>query len=480
MGVRLVKDSIENQFRAVLNPIIGNNINLGTKEEKLAFNRRLLSEYEGDSLSPIPECDCQKLKDGKRLGMICEECGTPVEFITEKSTYSNVWIEAPDGIDKLISPMAWKQLSQVFSFKHGKVNLLEWLVSRTYVIRGAKPKEFNALVKVMEDNGFERGLNYFFRNFERIAMAIFIPSVSRYNAKRTIGYRDYFLRCFKDGLIFSKWLPIPSKVTMVTEQNVFGKYVDDVLVEALDALYTISRINNQSALDMTPKRIEARTVKAIRQLANYHFTNFRKRYASKPGLFRQHVYSSRLDFSGRAVITSLTIQHDYDELHIPWSMGVNIFDIHIKSKLYRRGYSNRRAQALIQGYSKRYHPVLDEIMKEIIDEVGYCKGFPCLFLRNPSLARGSSQCLRITKVKPDPTDNTISFSILILSACNADFDGDEMTLTLILDKWMYERCRSLAPHNYVMSLSKPFHVSHHIGLPKPLISTMAHWLRSDY
>ena len=54
------------------------------------------------------------------------------------------------------------------------------------------------------------------------------------------------------------------------------------------------------------------------------------------------------------------------------------------------------------------------------------KGMPCLFHRNPSLLSGSSEYLRITKIKRDTGDNTISLSTLVVKAPNGDFDGDAL------------------------------------------------------
>ena len=43
--------------------------------------------------------------------------------------------------------------------------------------------------------------------------------------------------------------------------------------------------------------------------------------------------------------------------------------------------------------------------------------------RNPSLHRGSIQAVRITRIKTDPDDNTLSMSYLIAKSFNADYDG---------------------------------------------------------
>lgn len=482
MGVLAGWDNEDEVFANLTHkPIIANDIPLNTKEEKAEFNKLLLNEFDGDSLSVIPRCDCGKYRDGFNLNKICDVCYSPVTFITEKPIYSNVWIKAPDGIKALISPLIWTQLRSYFKYKNGKVNIIDWLCNRGYVIRGTVyPDELLNVMELVKHGVIKRGLNYFVENFDHVMEVLFVPNIAKVQGRKRLRTRDYFIRANAAGVVFSQHLPIPSKVTMVTEKNSYGKFVDDLLLEPVNAVTTISGIKFGVGPKLKPIQIESRTIKAITQLAEYHWDNFSKRYASKPGLFRKHIYSSRLDWTGRAVITSLTCRHDYDELHIPWAMAMSIFDIHIFGKLIKRGFSDRRARALIQDYTSRYHPLLEEIHNELINEVSFCKGIPVLFMRNPALARGSSQCLRITIIKKDTSDKTISFPIQIVSAPNADFDGDEMNLCIIPDKWMYERCKALRPSNYFMHLSKPLTVSQFINMSAPVLSNTAHWLNSNY
>ena len=86
-----------------------------------------------------------------------------------------------------------------------------------------------------------------------------------------------------------------------------------------------------------------------------------------------------------------------------------------------------QAIEFINNYARRYHPKLDDIFKELINEsVNIDKetgiitnGIPCVLIRNPSLARGSALKLRITQVKPDPETLTMSLSILSVVSLNA-------------------------------------------------------------
>lgn len=53
--------------------------------------------------------------------------------------------------------------------------------------------------------------------------------------------------------------------------------------------------------------------------------------------------------------------------------------------------------------------------------------------------------------------------------------GDEMNLTLILDRHMREHMKRLAPYLGVMSFKQPWTVSSNIKLPAPVITTINAW-----
>lgn len=94
----------------------------------------------------------------------------------------------------------------------------------------------------------------------------------------------------------------------------------------------------------------------------------------------------------------------------------------------------------------------------------------------PSLLQGSAQRVRITKFKEDPEDHTISMSILIVKAFNADFDGDALNVSIAIDEFLAEKWNSLEPRFNIMQLTKPLEISNAISIPKPTIATMSEWL----
>lgn len=96
--------------------------------------------------------------------------------------------------------------------------------------------------------------------------------------------------------------------------------------------------------------------------------------------------------------------------------------------------------------------------------------------KKPSLLQGSAQTVKISKVKTNVNDKTVSMSILIVRAPNADFDGDAINFSIAIDNEMARHWESLAPHKNIFVLNSPREMSGNHSLPKPVVSTISKFL----
>lgn len=96
------------------------------------------------------------------------------------------------------------------------------------------------------------------------------------------------------------------------------------------------------------------------------------------------------------------------------------------------------------------------------------------------MQRGSTQQFRITKVKTEVHVNTVSMSVLVLKAPNADFDGDQLNLILLLDREITEATSRLAPHLWVLSPDEPHELSGNLELQGPVVDTVVSWMHQNY
>jgi DNA-directed RNA polymerase beta' subunit len=140
-------------------------------------------------------------------------------------------------------------------------------------------------------------------------------------------------------------------------------------------------------------------------------------FSKKEGLLRNTVFGGRTPFAFRSVIVSESGVHDYEQIKIPYSQAVTMFKVHLLNKLYKKGYTHRDAWEYIDRHTITRDALLEELLYEIFQEAPGGKGVRCLFVRYPTLARGSIQALHIN----DISDNVSSLSVLCTRAPNADF-----------------------------------------------------------
>lgn len=471
MSVHLEIVNHDELYRSLTNnPIIVNDFDLSSQAQLDKLNEKIYTTYKDDSLEILPTCDCQNLKGEYKVNMKCDICGSLCLPITEKPFESAMWIRAPKGIDALINPEIWIILSKRFTERG--VNVLEWLTNPTMTIAGEKPLQ----IKKLENLGIQRGLNYFYRNFDKIIDVLINGKVIKKSTLREREELLVFLAENRDS-IFTQRTPIPSRLAFITEKTPLGTYADPVMTPAVEAVRTITSIEN-SITELSIKNKESRTVKAIMQLSEYYETFYGKPLSPKSGWFRKHIYGSRVHFSFRAVITSLSDVHEYDEVHLPWSMSVMFLKLHLISKLLKRGFSPNDALKHLHEHTLKYDSLIDELFKELISEAP--EGSLSIILqRNPSLTRGSAQNLKVTKIKTDPDINTISLSVLVLASLNADFDGDQLNGMLIHDIKTMKRVSRLKPHLYALDLNNPRSLSGFMSLPSPVVANIAAWVHAD-
>lgn len=339
----------------------------------------------------------------------------------------SVWLRPPDGVDYFIVPRVWLIMRKNMTYKG--TNVLRWLVDPLY----RTPKEPMGPWLAVAELGIQRSYIAFYKNFDKIMNAWFGYYLSLKNMEIKDHYFMEFIKKYRN-LIFVTALPIPNKMAFVRETNSTGDYGDtSVMTHAIDAVNTIASLRNVAG-GLTLRKAENKTVKVIEHLAEFIVRHDRENSSKKSGTYRKHFCGASMSFSARAIITSAQNTEDmiskeyyfdpdaglkYDEIYIPWGMGMELFKVHITTKLIRRGLTPLDISALYAKHTRYFSPLLKEIMEEVIKEHPL-KKFPNLIQRNPSLKRGSTQQVAIAGVKDDPMDNSVSISNLIITAMNAD------------------------------------------------------------
>lgn len=459
--------NLDEEFARLRNkPIIANGLDIETQEGQERLNALLMLRQEGDSLSTVPSCDKGHLVGGQYEGVICPECGTEVQAALERPLESQLWVLPPTGVMTLINPVAFNILCREFTYDG--FDIIYWFCDPSYNPRSPIPPRF----QLIDRYGFQRGINNFYMNFDRIIDALRECNLYTPSGPNGMDVFDWIALCRDE--IFCTHLPMPSRSGFVVEKAGKRACLDTTITKAIDALRMIVSADN-TIMPATLHRKQARVGKALKTLATYYHMFFKDTLGGKGGAFRKHTYGGRTHFSARAVITSICERHAYDDLYMPWGLSVQVLRLHLKNRLMKMGVSPREMYQLLSYATNNYEPTIDDLFKWLINNSTHGR-LPCLFQRNPTLGRGSAQNLWVPKIKTDVRDPSFSMSPLALKAPNADFDGDEMNFMLCVDKNMTMRVERLSPHLYVMDLAAPRKLSGYLSMPSPSVSTISNWL----
>ena len=391
-------------------PIIINDVFDTSESDKSLIQEMILTRYSSDMISLLPSCRCGALK-GEYSATVdnkpCEKCNTRVTSSIEDEILPTVWFRRPEGdaVSKLISPIILLMLRE--RFKKSGYDIIQWLIDKDYRPNVKQPPVITKIVEA----GIQKGYNNFVNNFDLIMSFLF--SLRDFKLKRKVDYLELLLKTHRD-CIFSDYIPLPNKSILILEKTNVGIYVDPTIVIAVNAIETMVSID-RSFRDQSQHVKENRTAKALMKLADFYESFYKSSLAPKEGQFRKHIYGGRTNFSFRAVVSSLTDTHKYDEIHVPWGIGLTAFRPHLINKLMAIGYDLNSAIGFLLGHVEEPHPLLKQLLQELIDESPF-KGPLSMIQRNPSLLQGSAQLVRITKFKDDPGDHTVSLSILICTA----------------------------------------------------------------
>lgn len=493
MGTHLELEDYDELFRSVTSePIIVNKILDTLEEKKNAFDRNFFVTYtDTDLLDTIPKCQCGETQgqhhvDRRGKGTICKACRQPVQAVLDKPLDPIIWVQKPEGVDKLINPEAWRLLSDFYSLSNNsnqKFNIIKYLTNTDYrPNRTQHGRWMDVVDNMLKDMGIRRGLNNFYWNFDELIGRIStIPQfTSTKDKKEKLKEMQIFIAMYRNR-IFSEYIPVHNKTILVIENTKFGTYMDTTLKTVIDAVRNIAGIDSEIK-DYSVSQKENRAAKFTESLSDFGRDYEKNFIAGKPGLVRKHVYATRCWFSFRAVINSLTSWLSEDELHLPWALAVTTFRIHLLGKLLKRGFGHNDASYFLNYHTHVFHPLLDELFDELLKESPYtCSdgktpGIPCIFGRNPSMYRTSIQRMFITQIKKDPKIYSISYPIISVAGPNADFDGDQMFGFLTMDNWTTDELRYLAPHFGAWKLSAPREIGDNMPLPKPIVSSAVSYL----
>lgn len=431
-GLSLAVPDFDKDYSQVAHKVtLINDLRPLKSEDVKALHERMVKTHHSELLDAKPSCSCEALNDAEDLGEICPNCYTVCMPVTERPIESEFWFEVPEGVTSFIAPNLLDMLKDTFDKR--SFNVIEWLINPRYRQKMSSVK--SPVKERLESYGLPAGmgLNYFIENFDTILGMLMSDSKIRPDNRSKIEDLQQMILLNRKYL-FPKHIPLPTSLAFIKQVAATATYVDGIIDQALDAVKTMYKLYlPTSRSDQATK--ERSTFMVVELLTRYHNAIWNKYISQKPGLFRKHALGGRARWSFRAVISSITGVHDRRELHIPWAMGIALFDVHLTKRLMELGFTPTEANIFLRDKAYRYDELLATLMDEILQARSTwdgLRGQPVIFQRNPSLVRLFGQNLVITKVKKDPTDITIGISVLVIKGPNADFDGKMVAVVKLL------------------------------------------------
>lgn len=491
MPVYQVLEDHDETFRTLsYEPVIINTLRNQTEEDRTKFLDMIMTRYSSDCISLAPVCQCGATKGRSKMHQRCGVCNKFPTSVTEDEIDPIIWLERPEGVEKLMNLAMWSMLGDRLT--RSGFNFFEWLVDTDYRPSVKTPV---AITEKILASGIKRGYNNFVKNFDQYIKILFFD-IKEFRKKRNEVDWHWELIQRDRSKIFCERLPLPNKAMTILEKTNLGRFLDPIMKDVISSFWDLVSID-RDFIPRHERHREKKTVKALIRYNNYQENYSKENYCQKQGLIRRNFAGSRQDYSYRFVIISITGSHDMREVHAPWRVGLTTFRPMILNKLIKRGWSNKDAVNLIMTHIDKYHPLLSELMDEMIAETpgsnGYMMsetfdrdinlsgaGFPQITQRNPSLLQASAVRTFLTQFKKDPSDKTVSISILICPGQNADFDGDEENNSLALDKPMALTMEALDPMYNLCAIDTPFKVCGNFSFPKPDAVTLSQFLEDGF
>ena len=158
----------------------------------------------------------------------------------------------------------------------------------------------------------------------------------------------------------------------------------------------------------------------------------------KQGRFRQNLLGKRVDYSGRSVIVVGPELKMY-QCGLPKEMAIELFKPFIMRELVKRELASniKTAKKLVEDADDKVWDVIEDVIQD----------HPVLLNRAPTLHRLSIQAFEPVLIE----GKAIRLHPLVCSAFNADFDGDQMAVHLMLspEAIMEAKLLMLAPNNII-------------------------------
>ena len=412
-----------------------------TKKELIRNPRGIYSSLYGGDITDITEiqkrykCECGETIGKFRAGTICPHCHTEVKFQDDelercgwmvlKEPY---FVINPKMYQFLESILKTKRLDEMIKFdrkldKHGKlITDLPVNPKNPYANIGLVEfrNRFVEIIQTMGDKKKSMEIEFVMNNLDKVFTS-HIPVIS-------LLLRPVVLignTTFNYDPLNKFYAEMVSHVAYINEN------MDDEFTYAnLSILYELQKKFNELNDEITKQKING------------------KKHA-----IRSFIMGSRINFSARHVLIPNTESVQLDSIVIPYLTFVEFYKFHIMN-IYKKLYNvtinelQDRWYTLVQTQDPSIMNIINILIKRTRGGLRHYSN------RNPTIAYGSTLCLKLTGINEDPKDLTMQICLNVCPLGNADFDGDTLNDVPILESNFADKFeRFFSPERMVISVS---------------------------
>ncbi len=368
------------------------------------YIKTLFNETSSSSMMDVVcSCECGALSGNFYKGATCDDCDSECTDAFVDDISFKGWLTIPDdlALPKVLHPIAYQVL-------HG------WLKGTLVALLDPKADMPQKYAGVFPQQGY----THFYKNFDNIMEFL----LTHHNKQVEAEHIRQFLKENRDNIFVSNLPVLNSSLHVITEEAT-NKTYDVSATYAMKSLITLSDM----VFAIRNKTIDHKYVdRCLAEFTNSYMLYVSmirdKRLIGKFGYIRKMIFGSRLSCTMRAVIINITDNHEADEVYAPWRATVVAHKLEIMNLLTRRfNYKLNDALTIYNLALVQYNETVDTILQTLIEENGGQLWLLCN--RPPTMLLGATQLFRVTRVKTDVGDDTLSISTNNLRAPNAERIG---------------------------------------------------------
>jgi DNA-directed RNA polymerase beta' subunit len=406
------------------------------------YSEEIFGKMHGESIDYSCKCKSGKKRFGKFLeGTLCNVCNTRV-VMRESNIEKMGWMDLVypvinpiffSFIEKLVGKTALDKIIK-FDKKLSLNGNIEDVFDETTIASITKIDDLNSI-----------GLTVFIKHFD-----VILNLIESKNLKHARNLLIIELLRKNRSKVIVKVLPIISH--RLRPAIMRG---DDITFDKINNIYCQLISANEVLVDMSTSERDSisvlQMIYSIQTLANQLSASHLSAIKSKGGWLRSNLMANRLNFTARMVIVPNDVEGNLDDIEIPYLAGVELFRFHIINILVQlRNINYTEAQNLWAEACFSFNEDIYMIIEEILAKTK--GGQYCLLNRNPTISFGSILRMKVGKVKKDYNDFTMGVPNNVLKFLGGDYDGDVLSIFLLLDRDMVKHYEKFSPKHLVVSV----------------------------